>query len=227
MPTVLITGANRGLGLEFAKQYAADGWSVIATCRNPVGVGELGTIEGDIAVYGLDVLDSKSIDRFANDLDGRPVDVLINNAGLYGPKPVKAADVTMEDWTPVFQTNAMAPLFVTRALLANVQAGERKLVVNISSVMASIERGSGPSEYIYRSSKTALNMVMACYAQEILETGVAVTMFHPGWVQTDMGGPNAHLTPTESITHLRASIDKLSFEDTGKSFNYDGTPMPW
>ena len=93
--------------------------------------------------------------------------------------------------------------------------------------MASIERGSGPSEYIYRSSKTALNMVMACYAQEILETGVAVTMFHPGWVQTDMGGPNAHLTPTESITHLRASIEKLSFEDTGKFFNYDGTPMPW
>ena len=166
MPTVLITGANRGLGLEFAKQYAADGWSVIATCRNPVGVGELGTIEGDIAVYGLDVLDQNSIDRFVSDLDGRAIDILINNAGVYGPKPVKAADVTMKDWTPVMQTNAMAPLFIARALLPNVEKGARKLIVNISSIMASIEQGSAPSEYIYRSSKTALNMVMACYARK-------------------------------------------------------------
>jgi len=227
MPTVLITGANRGLGLEFAKQYAADGWSVIATCRNPIGVGELGTIEGDIAVYGLDVLSDASLARFVQDLDGRAIDVLINNAGVYGPKPVKAADVTVADWTPVMQTNAMAPLLVARALLPNVEKSERKMIVNISSIMASIEQGSGPSEYIYRSSKTALNMVMSCYAQEIADTGVAVTMFHPGWVQTDMGGPSATLTPTESITHLRASIEKLSFADTGKFFSYDGTPLPW
>lgn len=227
MPTVLITGANRGLGLEFAKQYAADGWSVIATCRNPIGVGELAQIEGDIAVYGLDVLSEVSITRFVKDLNGRAIDVLINNAGVYGPKPVKAADATLEDWTPVMQTNAMAPLFIARALLANVQAGERKLIVNISSIMASIEDQAPGNEYIYRSSKTALNMVMANYAKEIADTGVAVTMFHPGWVQTDMGGPNATLTPSESITHLRASIEKLSFADTGKFLNYDGTPLPW
>jgi len=227
MPTVLITGANRGLGLEFARQYAADGWSVIATCRNPIGVGALAEIKGDIAVYGLDVLSPPSLARFAEDLKGRPVDVLINNAGVYGPKPVQAADATLENWTPVLQANAMAPLFVARALLGNVEAGDRKLIVNISSIMASIEQGSGPGEYIYRSSKAALNMVMACYAQEIAETGVGVVMFHPGWVQTDMGGPNATLTPTESITHLRASIEKLGFKDTGKFFNYDGTPLPW
>jgi NAD(P)-dependent dehydrogenase (short-subunit alcohol dehydrogenase family) len=227
MPTVLITGANRGLGLEFAKQYAGDGWSVIATCRNPIGVGALAEIEGDIAVYGVDVLDQNSIDRFVGDLNGRAVDVLINNAGAYGPKPVKAADVTIADWTPIMQTNAMSPLLVSRALLPNVEAGARKLIVNISSIMASIEQGAGPSEYIYRSSKTALNMVMACYAEEIAATGVAVTLFHPGWVQTDMGGPSATLTPTESITHLRASIEKLSFKDTGKFFNYDGTPLAW
>mgnify|MGYP002852358556 FL=1 len=125
------------------------------------------------------------------------------------------------------QTNAMAPLFIARALLPNVEKGARKLIVNISSIMASIEQGSAPSEYIYRSSKTALNMVMACYAQEIADTGVAVVNFHPGWVQTDMGGPNATLTPTESITHLRASIEKLGFDDTGKFLNYDGSPLPW
>tara|TARA_R110000787_G_scaffold186397_4_gene298041 strand:- start:11055 stop:11738 length:684 start_codon:yes stop_codon:yes gene_type:complete len=227
MPTVLITGANRGLGLEFAKQYAADGWSVIATCRNPIGVGALAQIEGDIAVYGLEILDPASLARFESDLGDRPIDVLINNAGVYGPKPVKAADVTVADWTPVFQTNAMAPLLVSRTLLKNVESGDRKMIVNISSIMGSIEKGSGPSEYIYRSSKAALNMVMACYAEEIAETGVAAVMFHPGWVQTDMGGPNATLTPTESITHLRASIEKLSFTDSGKFFNYDGTPLPW
>ena len=227
MPTVLITGANRGLGLEFARQYAADGWSVIATCRNPIGVGALAEIKGDVAVYGLDVLNPPSLARFAADLKGQPIDVLINNAGVYGPKPVKAADVTLEDWSPVFQTNAMAPLFVARALLDNVKASKLKMIVNISSIMASIEKGSAGSEYIYRSSKAALNMVMACYAQEVAETGVAVTMFHPGWVQTDMGGPSATLTHVESITHLKASIAKLGFKDTGKFFNYDGTPLPW
>lgn len=227
MPTVLITGANRGLGLEFAKQYAADGWTVIATCRNPIGVGELAEIEGDIAVYGLDVNNPPSLERFVTDLDGRAIDVLINNAGVYGPKGITAKDVTAEDWMPVMQTNMMAPLFMARALLENVAKGDRKLIVNISSVMASIEKGSAGSEYIYRSSKAALNMVMACYAQEITDTGVAVVMFHPGWVQTDMGGPSASLTPTQSITALRSSIEKLSFEDTGKFMNYDGTPMPW
>jgi NAD(P)-dependent dehydrogenase (short-subunit alcohol dehydrogenase family) len=227
MPTVLITGANRGLGLEFAKQYAADGWSVIATCRNPIGVGELAEIEGDVAVYGLDVNNPPSLERFVADLDGRAIDVLINNAGVYGPKGITAKDVTAEDWMPVMQTNMMAPLFMARALLDNVTKGNRKLIVNISSVMASIEKGAAGSEYIYRSSKAGLNMVMACYAQEIADTGVAVVMFHPGWVQTDMGGPLATLTPTESITALRTSIENLSAEDKGKFMNYDGTPMPW
>lgn len=227
MPTVLITGANRGLGLEFAKQYAADGWSVIATCRNPIGVGELAQIEGDIAVYGLDVNNPPSLERFVADLDGRAIDVLINNAGIYGPKGITAKDVTVEDWMPVMQTNMMAPLFLARALLDNVAKGERKLIVNISSIMGSVEKGAAGSEYIYRSSKAALNMVMACYAQEIADTKVAVVMFHPGWVQTDMGGASATLTPTQSITGLRSSIEKLSFEDTGKFMNYDGTPMPW
>lgn len=227
MPTVLITGANRGLGLEFAKQYAADGWSVIATCRNPIGVGELAEIEGDVAVYGLDVNNPPSLERFVADLDGRAIDVLINNAGVYGPKGITAKDLTAEDWMPVMQTNMMAPLFMARALLDNVTKGDRKLIVNISSVMASIEKGAAGSEYIYRSSKAGLNMVMACYAQEIADTGVAVVMFHPGWVQTDMGGPSATLTPTESITALRASIENLSADDNGKFMNYDGTPMPW
>ncbi len=227
MPTVLITGANRGIGLEFAKEYAKDGWKVIATCRNPVGVGELGKIAGDVAVYSLHVDDDRSVKRFAADIKGTPVDVLINNAGVYGPKPVTSADASAADWAPVFLTNAMSPLFVSRALLPNVLASERKVIVNISSIMGSIANGSGPSEYIYRSSKAALNMVMACYAQEVGPEGATVVMFHPGWVRTDMGGPQATLSVEESVSNMRRVIGNLSAADNGAYLNYDGKPLPW
>jgi NAD(P)-dependent dehydrogenase (short-subunit alcohol dehydrogenase family) len=227
MPTVLITGANRGIGLEFVKQYAADGWSVIATCRNPVNVGDLGRLEGDIAVYGLDVLDARSLDRFVADLKGRPIDIVINNAGVYGPKGIAAEDVEEQDWVHVLRTNTMAPLFVARALKNNLSAGDKKVLVNISSVMGSIAQGAGGSEYIYRSSKAALNMVMACYAAEVADDGITVTMFHPGWVRTDMGGAEATLSTEESVAGLRASIHNLTIADSGTCKNYDGTPLPW
>lgn len=227
MPTVLITGASRGLGLEFARQYAADGWSVIATCRNPVNVGELGRIEGDIAVYSLDVLDPNSIARLATDLKGRPIDLLINNAGIYGPRGNKADDVEEAEWIKVMRTNVMAPLFVARALHANLAAGEGKKLVNISSQMGSISKYAAGSEYIYRTSKAALNMTMACYANEVAADGFTVMMFHPGWVQTDMGGPSASLTPTESVTAMRGTIARLTTADNGTFKNYDGAPFPW
>ncbi len=227
MPTVLITGSNRGLGLELVRQYAADGWSVVATCRNPIGVGALAEISGDIAVYGLDVTDDVSIQRFAGDLAGRPVDVLINNAGVYGPRDVHADDVDVATWMTVFHVNSMAPLMVARALIPNVHASDRKTIVNISSIMGSIAEGAGGSEYIYRSSKAALNMVMASYAKEVADKGVTVAMFHPGWVRTDMGGPNASLSPAESIETLRRSIEELTFSDTGCFRNYDGSAMSW
>ncbi len=175
MPTVLITGANRGLGLEFAKQYAADGWSVIATCRNPIGVGELAQIEGDIAVYGLDVNNPPSLDRFVADLDGRAIDVLINNAGVYGPKGITAKDVTVEDWMPVMQTNMMAPLFLARALLENVSKGDRKLIVNISSIAG---HRPAPCFAAYGTAKAALSFLTLELAQEfaprIRVNGIAV-----------------------------------------------------
>lgn len=227
MPSVLITGANRGIGLELVRQYAADGWSVIATCRNPVNVGDLGRVEGDIAVYSLDVLDPLSIERFSADLKDRPIDVVINNAGVHGPKAVTADTAEERDWVHVMRTNAMAPLFVAQALKANLMAGDNKVLVNISSVMGSVEMGAGAGEYIYRSSKAALNMVMACYAAEVADDGITVALFHPGWVRTDMGGEEAPLSVEESVTGLKKSIAALTFADSGSFKNYDGTPMPW
>ena len=226
MPSVLITGASRGLGLEFARQYAADGWTVIATCRNPIGVGELATIKGDVAVYGLDVANEPSLARFAQDIGDKPIDVLINNAGIHGPRG-GAEDVTVSEWMPVMQTNVMSPLLVSRALIDNIRAGARKQIVNISSMMGSIDMCSSSGSLIYRSSKAALNMVMKCYASELAPEGICVTMFHPGWVRTDMGGPQATLSVAESIGGMRKTIDRLTMDDTGTFKNYDGKPMPW
>lgn len=227
MPTVLVTGASRGIGLEFAKQYAADGWHVIATCRNPVNVGELGRLKGDIAVYSLDVDDPRSIERLGADLDGRPVDVLINNAGIHGPRGVRADDIELADWMTVMRTNAMSPLFVARALRENVAKSEWRTIANISSQMGSITNWAGGSEYIYKSSKAALNMTMACFADEVADDGIKVVIYHPGWVRTDMGGPHATLSSAQSIAGMRKSIASLTMADSGTFKNYDGAPMPW
>ncbi len=226
MPTVLITGANRGLGLEFARQYADADWTVIATCRNPIGVGELGTLQGNIEVYGLDVTDARSISRFGDDLGGRPIDVLINNAGVFGPRGVTASNIEAREWMSVLETNTMAPLFLAQALIENVAKSTQKKIVNISSIMGSVEMASG-SEYIYRSSKAALNMAMACFAADVRPRNVIVALYHPGWVKTDMGTDAADLTPETSVGGMRTSIDQLSIADTGAFLNYDGAPLPW
>lgn len=227
MPTVLITGANRGIGLEFTRQYAADGWSVIATCRNPLNVGELGRLNGDIAVYSLDVLDRNSIARLAADLKGKSVDLLINNAGIHGPRNVRADNIDERDWMDVMRTNAFAPLFVSHALHANMAAGGGGTIVNITSQMGSITNWAGGSEYIYKTSKTALNMTMACYADEVAGDGIIVALYHPGWVRTDMGGPSATLSTGEAVSAMRKSIAGLTMKDSGSFKNYDGAPMPW
>ncbi len=227
MPTALVTGANRGIGLEFVKQYAVDGWYVIATCRNPVNVGELGSVPGDIAVYSLDVDDPVSISRLVADLDGKPIDLLINNAGIHGPRGVTASNIELGDWMSVMRTNAMSPLYVAQALRPNIAKSAKKTIANISSQMGSITNWAGGSEYIYKSSKAALNMTMACFADEVAADGIKVVIYHPGWVRTDMGGSNATLSPAQSVGSMRDSIASLTMADSGRFLNYDGASMPW
>lgn len=223
MPTVLITGASRGLGLEFARQYAADGWQVIACCRNPDKAEALRKIQGDISIERLDVVDDGQIKELAGHLKGRSIDLLINNAGIYGPR---GAQVDTKSWLEVFQVNTIAPYHITEALAPLVAKSKQKTIVNITSLMGSVASSSGGSP-IYRSSKAALNMVMKGLSNTLRSDGVTVVLFHPGVVQTGMGGTGAPLKTPDSVGSLRKVIGRLTVADSGKFYNYDGTPLPW
>lgn len=226
MPTVFITGANRGIGLEFTRQYAAAGYTVIATCRNPLGVGELGTIEGDIQVHGLEVTSGAQMARLADDLAEVPFDILINNAGIYGPRAYDPAEVDIAEWHKVMEVNVMTPLLVSAAFVRNVAAAHGK-IATLSSKMGSMTDNTSGGSYIYRSSKAALNAVMKSLSIELQGKSIPVCMLHPGWVKTDMGGENALITTETSVNGLRQVIDDLSMTTTGRFFNYDGAEIPW
>ncbi|HIM42098.1 MAG TPA: SDR family oxidoreductase [Rhodospirillales bacterium] len=227
MPSVLITGANRGLGLEFTRQYAADGWRVFAACRDPAGARDLAAVEGDVSAETLDVDDGPQVAALANKLSGQPIDVLINNAGIYGPKDVTRDTVVYDAWGQVFRTNAMSPLAVSAAFAANVAQGGQKKIITLSSIMGSIAENDSSGDFIYRSSKAAVNAVMKSLAGDLKSEGITVAVLHPGWVRTDMGGPDAAIEAPESVTGMRAVIAGLKESDSGRFLNYDGTEIPW
>ena len=227
MPSVLITGANRGLGLEFTRQYAADGWWVFAACRDPAGARDLAAVEGDVSAETLDVDDGPQVEALANKLSGQPIDVLINNAGIYGPKDVTRDTVDYDAWGQVFRTNTMSPLAVSAAFAANVAQGGQKKIITLSSIMGSIAENDSSGDFIYRSSKAAVNAVMKSLAGDLKSEGITVAVLHPGWVRTDMGGPDASIEAPESVTGMRAVIAGLKESDSGRFLNYDGTEIPW
>ena len=226
MPTVLITGAGRGLGLEFARQYAADGWAVIATLRDTKQGAALAKLGNPVEIHQLDVTDLKATVRLASELKGRAIDVLICNAGIIGMRGAPKSEADYHTWEQVLRVNTLAPHALAQAFADHVAASERKLMVMITSQMGSLTRTLGGST-VYRSSKAALNMVARNLSLEFAPRDIIVTMFHPGWVRTDMGGTGAALAPEESVTSMRAVIGKLSAADSGKYINYDGSPIPW
>ncbi len=223
-PTVLITGANRGLGLEFARQYAAAGWKVIGTARKPERADELNALSVEVAQ--LDVADQASIDALAKSLEGRPLDLLINNAGIF-PRANKIEEVNFDDYSRTLAVNTVGPVRVTRALLPNLRLGDKKTIANITSRLGSIGLNDFGVFYGYRESKAALNMFTKSLAIELDPEGFTCLTIHPGWVKTDMGGENADLTPEESISGMRAVIQKLGPEDTGTYWSYSGEEVPW
>jgi len=227
MPSVLITGANRGLGLEFTRQYAADGWRVFAACRDPAGARDLAAVEGNVSAETLDVDDGPQVAALANKLSGQPIDVLINNAGIYGPKGVTRDTVVYDAWGQVFRTNAMSPLAVSAAFAANVAQGGQKKIITLSSIMGSIAENNSSGDFFYRSSKAAVNAVMKSLAGDLKSEGITVAVLHPGWVRTDMGGPDASIEAPESVTGMRAVIAGLKESDSGRFLNYDGTEISW
>lgn len=233
MPTTLITGASRGIGLALAEQYAETGFRVLATCRNPEAARKLQRLAAGsplCSVHRLDVTDDASVRGLARELSGVPIDVVINNAGMYGPRPVEGGQrfgsLDYQALAQVLDTNLFGPLRVTEAFLEHLLAGERKVLVAITSQMGSIERNSGGA-YAYRSSKAALNCAMKGLSHELAGRGVTVCLLHPGWVSTDMGGRGAPVSPQESAAGIRQVIERLGPSDTGSFLDYHGEALPW
>ena len=216
MPTLLVTGANRGLGLEFVRQYRDAGWDVIATVRE--SSSELDAL--GVEVRTLDMSDAEAVSAVRA---GRPLDLLIANAGTYGPRDADDAEGA-EEWLDTFAVNTIAPYLLAKALLPEVKAADGKLVV-VSTRMGSLEDNSSGGFLAYRSSKTALNMAWKTLA--LANPDLAVAMLHPGWVQTRMGGDNAPVTPEQSIAGMRKVIDGLSAKDSGAFLDYEGNTVPW
>jgi len=216
----VVTGANRGLGLELTKRLLERGEQVIATSRT-----------GEVNAPGaraerLDVSDATSVEAFADRLDGLPIDGIFNNAGRQ--YRVGAVDeIDFDEMADVFNINAFGPLRVTRALLPNLRAGSGKRVIHISTRMGSFGEFEGGGMYGYRASKAALNMLHRCLSEELGGEGFLCVAFHPGWVRTDMGGMEATLSVEESVAGMLNVFDGLSARDHGAFLNYDGTPLPW
>lgn len=228
--TWMITGANRGIGLALTMELLRRGDHVVAAARDPWG-GALAEVAGGqagtLTPLELDVTSDSSVSAAKQALDGRPIDVLVNNAGVYGPRDRQTAlDMDFKAWREVFEVNVYAPLRVSQAFLPNVEAGSGRKIVTISSRMGSI--GSNPSGAIaYRSSKAAVNMVMVGFGNAVRDSEVAVLLFHPGWVRTDMGGGGADIPPSESAAGLIATIDASGMRDTNSFRNWKGEEIPW
>lgn len=216
MPTVFITGANRGLGLEFVRQYRAEGWDVIATVRE--GSPDLDSLGAEVRT--LDLGDAAAVSAVRA---GRSVDLLIANAGTYGPREATDA-ASAAEWLDTFAVNTVAPYLLAQALLPEVRAANGKLIV-ISTRMASLEDNSSGGFLAYRSSKTALNMAWRTLA--LANPDLVCVPLHPGWVQTRMGGSNAPVTPEQSIRGMRKVIDGLTQKDSGEFFDFEGRSVPW
>lgn len=227
---ILITGSNRGIGLEFVRQYIEAGATVLATARHPEAAVELHEIQKTspehLHIFKLDVVDEKSLHEAVVKLEafGRPIDVLINNAGIPGHfdgwKDVKAGEI--ED---VFRVNCIGPFLVTRALLPHMKRPGK--IIYITSLMGSIEDNRSGGSYPYRISKAALNMLGHNFATDFKGEGILTALIHPGWVKTRMGGFDAPTEPAESVRGMRGVIDRLHERESGGFFNFDGRRLPW
>ncbi|RLV61176.1 SDR family oxidoreductase [Parashewanella curva] len=227
--TLFITGANRGIGLALTRTYLSDGWQVIATCRNPENSTELTTLLDEfekLDIFALDVTNYDDVAELSIELKGAEFDVLINNAGYYGPKGYGFGETDINEWRKVFEINTIAPLKLIESFYPQLKSA-RGLVVNMSSKMGSMGDNSSGGSYIYRSSKAALNAVTKSLSLDGLIDGVNAVALHPGWVQTDMGGPNALITPLESATGLKYVLDNFTKEQNGGFFDPKGNPIPW
>lgn len=227
--TVLVSGANRGIGLELVRQYLQDGWQVFATCRQPEKARDLNALAetGDLTVQPLDVADARQIDNLRAVIGKTPIDVMINNAGVYGQKNGGFGKTDASVWEETFRINVIAVMKMMEAFADAVAAGNSKIIANMSSKMGSMADNNSGGSYVYRSSKAALNAITVSAARDLQGRGITVVALHPGWVRTDMGGPNALIDVQESVTGLRHVIDGLEPSKSASFLDYKGEIVPW
>lgn len=228
MPTLLITGANRGIGYALVQQYLGLGYEVHATYRSDKGATELLGLEkteSSLYCHQLDVTDYNGVNKLKTKLPA--LDLLINNAGYYGPKGYGFGDTDLDEWRRVLEINTIAPLKLVEILYPLLKQGSLKRIACLSSKVGSMADNTSGGGYIYRSSKAAINSVVKSLSIDLAGEGFSVVALHPGWVQTDMGGPNALITASESATGLAKVIEGLTLQDAGRFINYDGSDIPW
>lgn len=231
MSSILVTGANRGLGLEFVRQYAKDGWRIVACCRHPDKARELKQLaaqHADVSVHALDVADHRQIDALAHELRDTPLDILLNNAGVYGGgEDENFGTLNYHAWEHEFRINTVAAAKMAEVFVGHVARGEKKLIAAITSLMGSMGDNRSGGSYLYRSSKAALNAVMVSLAHDLRERRIGALLLHPGWVKTDMGGQHAEITAETSVRGMRKVMDDFTLRDTGRFIAYDGAELPW
>lgn len=221
----VVTGANRGIGLELVRQLLARGDEVHAAVREPERAADLRALEG-VRIHRLDQLEPASVAELAAALGSAPIDLLVNNAGVYGGTRQHLPDIDFEDLVATYRVNALGPLRVTLALLPNLKAARGK-VIHVTSGMGSITDNKSGAFYAYRMSKAALNMMSRSLAVDLRGAGVASAVINPGWVKTDMGGPGAPTPAPESVRGMLREIDSFGIEDSGAFLDWKGRPYPW
>ena len=229
MSNVLITGANRGIGLELARQYVEAGHHVLACCRNPDQADALNELAGEnLTVLKLVPQDGESVQALVEQLGNTGVDILINNAGTPGPAPDQqtALNMDFDGWLETFNVNTLAPLRVLQALHPILQKSSDAKAITITSQMGALDL-NWPTMYAYCSSKAAVNKIMRMISLELAKENIAVGLIHPGWVQTDMGGAQADITAAESAAGIIAVIDGINLENTGCFMKWNGEPHNW
>jgi NAD(P)-dependent dehydrogenase (short-subunit alcohol dehydrogenase family) len=227
MPCVLITGANRGLGLEFARQYAAEGWSVIGTARDPAMADDFRALGSDVTLLPFDAADDASLAALLRQLGDRPIDILIANSGVDGGRQ-EAREVTPEAWKEAIGINTYAPFRLAVALRANLERGQHKKLVAVSSLAASIGSGYAvPAQYIYRASKAALNALWRNLSVEWRPLGLIGIMLRPGRVRTRMTDFQGDLSVEESVSGMRRAIAMTTLAESGRFVGFDGVEVPW
>ena len=231
MKNILITGANRGLGLGLVKKYLENNEKVFCTTRNISKSKELKLLKekhtNNLEICELDLLDKDTPNILSNFLVNKPIDLFINNAGVIGQSAQHFKSISLNPWIEVLKVNLIAPLLITQSIIKNIEKSSEKRIYILSSKVGSIEDNKSGGMYVYRSSKSALNQIVKSLSIDLKPLGISVISLHPGWVRTEMGGPNALISVEESVNGMFGVISNTNIKNSGQFINYDGTQIPW